>query len=76
LNDFCEEALNGKNILNECTKYCPKDCIHFDIQLSETKYYYFEEKTEEFTEEMVQMFANKLFMSYTFKTITRIFLSP
>jgi hypothetical protein len=52
LNDFYEEALNLKNILNECTKYRPKDCIHFDIQLSETKYYYFEEKTEEFTEEI------------------------
>jgi hypothetical protein len=35
LNSFCEKAINKKNISKECTKYCPKDCIEFDIILSD-----------------------------------------
>jgi hypothetical protein len=34
LNDFCEKAINKINLSKECAKYCPKDCIQFDIQLS------------------------------------------
>jgi hypothetical protein len=34
LNDFCEKAINEINLSKECAKYCPKDCIQFDIQLS------------------------------------------
>ncbi len=37
LNDICEKAVNEKNISNQCTKYCPKDCIQFDYQYSKHK---------------------------------------
>jgi hypothetical protein len=35
LNDFCENVINEINLSKECAKYCPKECIQFDIQLSE-----------------------------------------
>jgi hypothetical protein len=30
-NDMCNELINEINILNECVKYCPKDCIEFNV---------------------------------------------
>jgi hypothetical protein len=30
-NDLCNEAIIRGNVTNECLKYCPKDCINFDV---------------------------------------------
>ncbi len=32
LNDLCDEEINRENITNQCIKYCPKDCIDFEVK--------------------------------------------
>jgi hypothetical protein len=32
LNNLCEKEINSENIRNQCIKYCPKDCIDFEIK--------------------------------------------
>jgi hypothetical protein len=32
LNDLCDEEINRENIKNQCIKYCPKDCIDFEVK--------------------------------------------
>jgi hypothetical protein len=53
LNDFCEIAINRKNISNKCAKYCPKDCIQFDNQLSDTLLLRLLKETDNSFEEIV-----------------------
>jgi hypothetical protein len=32
LNDLCDEEINREYITNQCIKYCPKDCIDFEVK--------------------------------------------
>jgi hypothetical protein len=50
LNDFCEKAINEINLSKECAKYCPKDCIQFDIQL--TRFSFSHKETDNFTQQI------------------------
>jgi hypothetical protein len=58
LSDLCDKALNDKNISKKCTKYCPKDCIQFDIQLSEVLHSHREKESDDFTEEKTLVWDN------------------
>jgi hypothetical protein len=57
-NDLCDKSINGKNLSKECTKYCPKDCIQFDIQISDIKNSYLERDVDESIEETALVWDN------------------
>jgi hypothetical protein len=63
LNDFCEKAINEINLSKECAKYCPKDCIQFDIQLS--RIVVSPEETENLTQE-IELVWNKNYPLITY----------
>jgi hypothetical protein len=61
LNDLCDEEINRQNIRNQCLKYCLKDCIDFEIKLTNSmdiiRSYRSNEDTNDFKE--VQIFWDK-----------------
>jgi hypothetical protein len=60
LNDLCDEEIIRENIRNQCLKYCPKDCIDFEIKQTHTEdIMRFHQSNEDKKDFKVQIFWDK-----------------